>query len=129
MLEAIHAGRKRPGRALASVLLVEGLSGTVVPTLESLPQPWDEQVPWVLLPKAKALTTVVEVSSGLGASKPTSLVQESTCNTELIVPKVFNDSWALARNIRKHVLHMKDRKMVHETSHLICCISNLEIYV
>ena len=37
MLEAIHVGRKRPGRALASVLLVEGLSGAVVSTLESLP--------------------------------------------------------------------------------------------
>ena len=45
MLEAIHAGRKRPGRALASVLLVEGLSGAVVPTLESLPQPWEMNSP------------------------------------------------------------------------------------
>ena len=129
MLEAIHAGRKRPGRALASVLLVEGLPVQWFPPWSLCIGPGRLTVPWVLLPKAKALTTFVEVSSGLGASKPTSLVQESTCNTELIVPKVFNDSWALARNIRKHMLHMKYRKMVHETSHLICCVSNLEIYV
>ena len=45
MLEAIHVGRKRPGRALASVLLVEGLSGAVVSTLESLPQPWEMNSP------------------------------------------------------------------------------------
>lgn len=58
-------GRDQEGTGLSAP--GGGLSGAVVPTLESLPQPWEMNSPWVLLPKAKALTTVVEVSSGLGA--------------------------------------------------------------
>lgn len=69
------------------------------------------QLPGVLLPKATALTEAIVVSSCFGASKSTSLIQETACNTQkllslksLMIPGLWQEMPG------KHTIYMHYRE-------------------